>query len=422
MAVICRARNLGLGFVFPSITMSAARRAQGMNEIKTALRGEVSGFADDPRMSQTLPAAIYTSQKIFEFEIEKIFAKTWQFIGHKNDFREPGDFVTKEIGRDSVIVLRDREGELRAFHNVCRHRAHRLVSEKRGSLKVVITCPYHSWAYGLDGGLRPNSVKSDVYGFDPSKIALVPVRVEEYGSFVFINLDDDAPTMVEHCKGYDERLRSHFRDIDRPKHHSTMVYDVDCNWKVVMDNGIDAYHLGISGPHHQVFNRMCDFKNGRQIADDVSLALIGGPGDPNNEGYSFAKKPDFWQSENFIDDLLFPAVFFLTFPYTDIIYVFDVIPVSAQTCRIEMLYYCVADELDETSLGAIRYMNEDLGPEDVDLNVGVQQGLNSRAYDAGRFMVDTAAGYDGEQLIHHFYRLWLAAFSDEDRARVLVMD
>lgn len=393
-----------------------------MNQVETALRGEVSGFSDDPRLSETLPASIYTSQNVFDFEMEKIFAKTWQFVGHKSDVAEPGDFVTKDIGRDSVLVVRGRNGELRAFHNVCRHRAHRLVSEKRGSLKAVVTCPYHSWAYGLDGALRPSSVKSGVHGFDPSKIGLVPVRIEEYGSFVFVNLDDDAPTMVEHCQGYDERLRSHFNDLDRPKHHSTMVYDVACNWKVVMDNGIDAYHLGISGPQHQIFNRMCDFENGRQIADDVSLALIGAPGDPNNEGYSFAEKPDFWQSENFIDDLLWPSVFFLTFPYTDLIWVFDVIPVTAQSCRIEMLYYSVADELDETSLAAIRYMNEDLGPEDVALNIGVQQGLNSRAYDAGRFMVDAGAGFDGEQLVHHFYRLWLAAFSDEDRTRVLAMD
>lgn len=396
-------------------------RNGGMNKTVSALGGETPGFTDDPRLSDTMPASIYTSQDVFDFEMEHIFAKSWAFVGHKNDFRNPGDFVRKDIGKDSVLVLKDRDGDIRAFHNVCRHRAHRLVNETRGQLRAVITCPYHAWAYGLNGELRNASVKSGVRDFDPVAFGLIPVRVEEYASFIFVNLDDVAPSMAEWGQGYDKRIRSLFKDLENPKYHSVKTYDIDANWKVVIDNGIDNYHFARSGPYHKELDRLCDFKNAKLIADGVSMSIVAGPGQAQNGGYDYTTKPDFWQSENFIDDLLWPNVFFLTFPYTDIIFVFDVIPISAQKSRVEMLYYCVNDELDDVSLAAITYMNDELGPEDVDLNVGVQQGLNSRAYDTGRFMVDTDMGYDGEQLIHHFYRLWLNAFDETNRERVLTM-
>lgn len=379
------------------------------------------GFNEDPLRSDTMPATIYTSEDVFDFEMEHIFAKSWLFVGHKNDFSKPGDFVRKDIGKESVIVMKGRDDQIRAFHNVCRHRAHRLVSEDRGRLGAVITCPYHSWAYGLNGELRAASVKEGVLDFDPVKCGLVPVRLEEYASFIFMNLDDNAPTMADWGQGYDERLRSRFKDIDNPKYHSKKVYEIDANWKVVMDNGIDNYHFARSGPHHKALDRMCDFKNAEVVADSVSMAIVAGPARADNGGYDFSHKPDFWQSENFVDELLWPSVFFLTFPYTDMIFTFDIIPISAQKCKVEMVYYTVSDELDDTSLAAINYMNEELGPEDVALNVGVQQGLNSRAYHTGRFMVDADMGYDGEQLIHNFYRLWLASFDGESRKSVLQM-
>ena len=161
---------------------------------------DVGRFSDDPYRSHTLPGSYYYAPAVFELEKQAIFNRTWQYVCHVSRVAEPGRYCVRDIGDQSVVVLRDRGGELRAFHNVCQHRAHRLV-EGTGRVGGAIVCPYHNWSYELTGELRHARHSDRVAEFDRSAICLSGVRAELFCGFVFVNLDPDAARSWRGAKG-----------------------------------------------------------------------------------------------------------------------------------------------------------------------------------------------------------------------------
>src|SRR5579871_5574463 len=141
----------------------------------------------------TPPANYYTSQEAFEIEKDKIFRRTWQVVGHRDQVAKPGDYFTTELAGEPLLLVRGSSGELRGFYNVCRHRAGP-PAEGCGSRKLF-RCGYHGWTYNLDGSLVSATEIEGVEGFGPEEFALVPVRVEEWFNFVFVNLDPHAPSL-----------------------------------------------------------------------------------------------------------------------------------------------------------------------------------------------------------------------------------
>src|SRR5262245_39379199 len=150
---------------------------------------DIGRFSVDPRNAWTLPAPYYYSKEVYEAEKNAIFSKSWRFVGHMTEIAKPGDYLTQDICGAGVFVIHGRDGKLRGFHNVCQHRAHRLLSSRKGNVKAVVTCPYHSWAYGLDGKLRNAQNCENVATFDRDSIQLPQVAVELFCGFVFVNLD-----------------------------------------------------------------------------------------------------------------------------------------------------------------------------------------------------------------------------------------
>ena len=134
-------------------------------------------LSDDPTLSFTLPSKWYLDAEVYEREKEAIFYRNWIYVTHVSALARAGDYATLKVADEHVFVVRDHKGALRAYYNVCRHRAH-LLLEGHGNAKVI-TCPYHAWAYGLDGTLRNAPLSDDVPGFDKSQFCLAPVRVEE---------------------------------------------------------------------------------------------------------------------------------------------------------------------------------------------------------------------------------------------------
>ena len=141
-----------------------------------------------------LEARDYTDPTVYDEEKRQIFTRTWQFACHASELASPGDYVAFEIFELPMFVVRDGDHSIRAFHNVCMHRAHLLV-EGSGNAKALV-CPYHSWTYELDGRLRRAPNQDKVPGFDPSAICLTAARIENFCGFVFVNLDPDAAPMA----------------------------------------------------------------------------------------------------------------------------------------------------------------------------------------------------------------------------------
>ncbi|MDX1934874.1 MAG: Rieske (2Fe-2S) protein [Capsulimonadales bacterium] len=140
--------------------------------------------------AMTLPGRYYTDPDLFRQETERIFLREWICAGREERIPEPGDYFVRNLGTESVLVVRDTAGEIRAFHNVCRHRGARLCTEEGGRFSRHIRCPYHAWAYALDGCLVGAASMKDAPGFDLADYPLLPVSVARWEGFLFLSLSD----------------------------------------------------------------------------------------------------------------------------------------------------------------------------------------------------------------------------------------
>jgi choline monooxygenase len=206
--------------------------------------------------SSLIPDA-YTSEEFRELERERIFARSWIPVCVPDEVAEPGSFVVVTVAGRSLIVCRDRGGELRAHHNVCRHRGTQLVAEERGRVERFFQCPYHAWAYGLDGACLgtplftpeagiPDDQRgafdtSGVTAFDKDDYGLHPVRVAAWGCLVFVCLDPDAPSLESELGDLPARLAGY--RLDEQKLLRRVDYEIAANWKLVGENFMEYYHL-----------------------------------------------------------------------------------------------------------------------------------------------------------------------------------
>ena len=198
-------------------------------------------------VARGLPAAAYTSEAFLALENERIFSDSWVFAGLAHELARPGDVVPVTVAGTPVLLVRDADSQVRAFHNVCRHRCLKLV-DAPGNVGPAIQCPYHSWTYRLDGTLHlapyfgghdPRAVPE---GFDRAQHGLVPVRVAVWHDWIFVNLNGSAPPLDDIVAP----LRSRFEGLDlgRMRHVVTIdLGEIAANWKLLMENFIEPYHV-----------------------------------------------------------------------------------------------------------------------------------------------------------------------------------
>jgi Rieske 2Fe-2S family protein len=187
-----------------------------------------------------LPPAAYHDRAWFEAEQRELFERTWIFAGVEHDLAAPGDFVTVQVGRAPVVVVRSADGELRAFHNVCRHRGLPLV-DGQGSCGTSLVCPYHRWNYGLDGGLRSVPQRERYPELDVDNLGLRPVRCASWKTLVFVTLDPDLEDLETWMAGLGSAVEN-FRPESLVE-VSDQRHDVDANWKLYVENHVDWLHL-----------------------------------------------------------------------------------------------------------------------------------------------------------------------------------
>jgi choline monooxygenase len=201
-------------------------------------------FESDFAWASTLPSKLYTNPALFGVERQRIFARSWQPAGCLEQVRNPGDYFTADIAGEPVIVVRDAVGSLRAYFNVCRHRAG-AVAEGCGNRKTL-RCHCHGWTYGLDGHLLAAPEFAGVERFDRSVHGLVPLRAEASGPFVLVNLDDTAASMSQLLGELPRQVMveelAGWQLVERRE------YAVRCNWKVYVDNFLEGYDLPVAHP------------------------------------------------------------------------------------------------------------------------------------------------------------------------------
>jgi phenylpropionate dioxygenase-like ring-hydroxylating dioxygenase large terminal subunit len=368
----------------------------------------IGRFGIDPKDAWTMPAPYFYDPNIYSVEMREIFRKTWRFVGHESQVSRRGDFVTRDIGDESVIVLRGRDGVLRAFYNVCQHRAHRLLKERQGSIQSVIVCPYHAWTYESTGKLRGAKNAENVCGFDKQSFGLKSVALEIFCGFVFINLSSNPGPLAGQVPGFEETLRRHIPDLDRMQFNGQQDFDIDANWKVVVENSLDAYHVYLSGPAHRAFGNLIDQADIEMTPKGGWMLLRSGPGDPDNQAYNFRSNIGKGQTKDYVTLFLWPDLLLFTYPYVNGLWSFLVSPRSPERTHEEIAVYTPNGAiLDESTRAAVDWIKNSLGPEDVQLNFGVQAGLKSAGYHQSRLLVQDALGWSSEHSIHYFQALVL---------------
>jgi phenylpropionate dioxygenase-like ring-hydroxylating dioxygenase large terminal subunit len=219
--------------------MNAATRFEALDS------GPVGAAAEEDNYS--LPAWIYHDREFFAREQEVIFRKSWQVVCHLSDVPRPGDFHTLDFLGEPLVVVRGDDGQVRGFHNVCRHRAARLVDGARGHCGKRITCPYHAWTYALDGRLIGVPDKQAFPGLQTDRHGLAPLDLEVFMGFIFVRLEPGLPSVRDMAAPYADEL-AEYRMEELVPHGRVTLRPRHVNWKNVGDNYSDGLHITVAHP------------------------------------------------------------------------------------------------------------------------------------------------------------------------------
>ena len=355
-------------------------------------------FRADPKQSFTLPARYYHDARVFEDEKAAIFYRSWHYAGHVSQVAEPGQFLTTKIHEQNVFVARGRDGELRAFFNVCAHRGHELLTGT--GKKNVITCPYHAWAFDFDGRLVNARNSENVAGFNKCDFSLKPVRVELFCGLVMINLDPDAIPFAQEMDGLEEQIRTYLPRVDDLAFAQRDTYHVDANWKVLVDNFLECYHCA---PAHKDFVDLVDMDSYRTITHKrYSAQCSAAPRTTKSRAYEFTPGDvDFGYAGFFV----WPNFTIWIYPGEPNLSVLQMNPDQPETCLEYQDWFTIGGEVTKQLSDAIAYQKDILQPEDIGLCESVQRGLKSLGYNQGRFIVDEGLTELSEHAVHHFQRM-----------------
>jgi phenylpropionate dioxygenase-like ring-hydroxylating dioxygenase large terminal subunit len=191
--------------------------------------------------AKSLPSACYTSHDFFRAEIEHIHRKSWHIVARRDEFQKAGDYRAIDTVAGPVILIRGEDGEINAFANICRHRGSMLL-HGCGNARTII-CPYHAWTFRSDGTLAGAPAMGRTPGFEPRDHGLLPVRLETWAGFLFVNFSASAPSLLDDLGNLPELLASH--RMDEMVCTWRKDFEANCNWKLLVENATETYHTGL---------------------------------------------------------------------------------------------------------------------------------------------------------------------------------
>ena len=350
------------------------------------MNAQVPPIAADPDEYLGLPGWVYSNERFFREEQEKVFASSWQVVCHLNDIPKSGDYHTFEFLGENIVVVRGRDGPPRAFHNVCLHRAARLLDGPSGRCGRII-CPYHAWTYDLDGRLIGAPFADTYPDLQMGERKLVPVELEVFLGFIFVRLDGEGPSVAEMFGDYAEEMRPYRFEELQPFGRVTLR-PREVNWKNVGDNYSDGLHIPIAHPGlTRLFGKGYGIE-AKAHADKMWGHLLDEPSaNPSERAYqTYLPDVDYLPPERkrlWTYFKLWPNMAFDIYP--DQIDFMQWIPTSPTTTMIREIAYAVPD--DRREMKAARYLNwrinRRVNAEDTELIARVQEGMASRSFRPG---------------------------------------
>ena len=342
---------------------------------------------DPLEQAHALHASFYTDPAWLEFELQHVFGRSWQLAAHSGELAQPGDHVVGDVAGKPVLIVRQPDGGLRAFFNVCRHRAGPLAT-CNGKGARALHCKYHGWTYELDGALRAATEMQDAQDFERSAIRLAPIQVREWQGLVFVALDAQAPPFEQVFGGIAERIAP--ADLSHMRFAKRDIYKLDCNWKVYVDNFLEGYHLPFV---HPGLSRVLDYRvYDTELFDWYSLQHS-----PlrNNDGI--------YGDGNAFYYFIYPNIMLNITPGR--LQTNRILPAGHGQCIVEFDYYYTDDPAVQARVEAEQAFSDEIQAEDIGICQHVQQGLASGAYSAGRLNPKRESG------VWHFQNLLRAAYA-----------
>ncbi len=354
--------------------------------------------------AETLASRFYTDPAILAVERARIFQRTWQLVGTLSQscgevngaartISDPESYFTAEVAGEPIIVVRDKQGTLRAFSNVCRHRAGPIALGS--GCKHVLRCQYHGWTYTLEGKLIGTPDTDGVEFFDRSTMGMVPLRVDTWEQFIFVNFDAPAPPLTEVLGQIPQQAAGfQFAGLQFAERRD---YVIDCNWKVYVDNYLEGYHIPIA---HPGLMKELDYANYRTETfryHSQQFAPIRAMKETDRAAERFYAPGTGLQE----------ALYFWIFPnlmlniYPDNISTNLIVPLSQdKTLTIfEWFFHDVKSPANQERMARAVAFSDEVQQEDIMLCRNVQKGLQSATYDRGRYSVKRENG------VHHFHML-----------------
>ena len=349
-----------------------------------SIRREVERF--DPEVpleeASTPPSTWYTEPAFYELERERVFSANWIVAANAHDLREPGQYVAGEMAGERYLLVRGEDGALRAFSNLCRHRATG-VAEGCGRAERFV-CPYHGWTYGLDGRLLSAPELGGVKGFDRARSGLVPLAACEWGPLVFIGLAGGERSLPEDLAALSARLGT--AGFSKLRFAARRTYDLSCNWKVFVDNYLDGgYHVPAL---HKGLAAELDMESYRtEVFERFSIQSSGGAPGAGRVG------------ERTLYAWIYPNL--MINRYGSIMDTNWVVPAGPDRTRVIIDFFFEEPE----GAGGRAFIEKCIAAshaiqlEDVAISESVHKGLASRFFDRARYSVKRQMGE------HHFHRL-----------------
>jgi choline monooxygenase len=339
--------------------------------------------------ARTIPSAWYHDPEIYALECRRVFAGSWQLAARLDQLQRPGDFVTAEVAGEPILGVRDDQGTLRAFHNVCRHRAAQVINLPEGHV-TKLRCRYHGWTYDLQGRLRGTPEWDGVEDFSKECEGLVPLAVASCGPLVFVHEGTPRQSLADFLAPFPERTAEF--QLDKLRFVARRDYQIDCNWKVFVDNyqdggyHVNTVHPGLAGALDYAHYRTENFPNsGVQIspikpADDATVGKVR----TGTHAYYW------WIFPNLMVNL-----------YQGVMDTNLVLPLGPDRCRVLFDFYFAQTEGadNEKFIADSIAVAHQVQLEDIGVCREVQQGLHSNSYDTGRFSVKRESGG------YHFHQL-----------------
>jgi glycine betaine catabolism A len=359
--------------------------------------------------ARTLPGPLFSDPGVFDLEVARLFRRSWQCIGREDEVGRPGSFRTVEVGGSGVLVVRDETGQLRAFHNVCRHRGTRLVEPAEGEGLKRLLCPYHAWTYALDGRLLGTPHMADALEFDRADYGLHPIKLATWRGFVFVNLDSRAAPLETTLGGLTARAAPYPLETLRRAHRVT--YEIAANWKLIVQNANECYHC--PGVHPQLV-KITPYRSGEEdlrrgpvfggwmdFVDGVTTATMSGT--TVRRPFPGLSAEDLRRVYYYV---LYPGNFLSFFP--DYVTFDWFIPLGPERTRLVFELYVAGTETDPAN-DAMEFW-ETTNRQDWHICEMAHLGSKTVGYHQGRYSSE-------EEVVHLVDRYYLARMAHGGRAR-----